>query len=128
MFIEVAEVKKEGDILITAYKKGSKVDVKSARDIDLAHTTLASGNDMFIIADLSAGEIELSNQAKDFFLHEGKMMPFTKAVAIVGEIKSRGLMHKIFGKSKSWYDVKKCGSIKEAEQWFNELRKMEQVA
>ena len=127
MFTDIAEITKIEDVLVTKYKANALISEEEAQLIDQAHITLASGQDMFIIVDFRNEGVSILDGAKDYFLHKGKMMPYTKAVAILGDIKSRGLLHKLLGRSKTWYEVRKFGSAEEAHQWFAELRKNEKI-
>lgn len=122
MYIDKARVNKEGDVIVTKYDKDALVTLADAMQIDNAQIGLSNGEDKFILVDLLNTGVEFTNEAKDFYLHKGSMLPFTHAVAIVGEIKSRGLVHKILGRSNTFYEVKKFKTHEEAHAWFNELR------
>lgn len=125
MYLDTAEITKEEDVLITTYKPGVTVSQKDAFEIDNAHLTLCGGSDVYVLVNLK-DDVKIDLQAKEFFAHKGKMLAYTKAVAIVGSEKNRGnFFAKLFKRSHFWYDVKKFKSEEDAMKWFDYLRKNE---
>ena len=55
-------------------------------------------------------------------MNQGKMMPYTKAVAIVGNASRKGWLAKLLKRNKKWYDVKRFDNIEDAMKWFEDLR------
>ena len=125
MNTDIATITKNQDVIIIRYKPNTVITEEEAKRIDQIHMTIASGKDMFIIVDLRDEGISIQNEAKDFFLHKGTMIPFTKAVAILGDLKGRGIIHKLLGRSKTWYEVKKFKSMDQAMNWFSILKQSE---
>ncbi|MEZ4922635.1 MAG: hypothetical protein R2780_05625 [Crocinitomicaceae bacterium] len=110
------------DVLITKYKPATEISEKDAEEIDTAHLNMAQGNDMFVIVDLTAGQINVNKSAEEFFVYKGKMMPFTRAIAIVTPQKS-SVIAKIFGKSqKTLYPTKEFTDMEKALNWFDSIR------
>ena len=121
--LEKAIVEKiDPDILVTRYRPNAEVSESDAIEIDNAHLTMSQGKDMFIIADMSADSAHLDKSAEDYFIHKGRMIPYTKAIAIVSFHKS-SFLSRLFGAShKTLYPTKEFDTIEEANQWFNTLR------
>lgn len=110
------------DILKTTYKAGMSIEVKDAREIDAAHLTMSQGKDMFVVANLIEGHPEFDRDAEDFFVNKGRMIPFTKAVAIITDHKS-SIVSRVFGAlSKTLYPTKEFDSLESASDWFDTLR------
>ena len=113
------------DVLITEYKPNTVIEEKDAEEIDSTHLTMAQGSEMFIIADLTSGEVEIKRTAIDYFVNRGKMIPYTRAVAFVSTTKE-SFFARLFGKnktSKTFYPTKQFDSLDEANKWFDTLRK-----
>lgn len=111
----------DSDLLVTKYKAGSSVFEEDAAEIDGAHLTMSQGNDMYIIVDLSEGEVKIDKSAEEFYIYKGKMMPFTKAIAIVTQQKS-SVFSKIFSRpKKALYPTKEFSSVEDAKTWIRSL-------
>lgn len=114
--------KLDNDILVTKYKDGVEILEEDAQEIDATHLTMAQGKDMFIIVDFMQGEVKINKSAEEFFIYKGKMMPFTKALAIVTPNKS-SIISKIFSKpKKALYPTQEFSNVDEAKNWFSSLR------
>lgn len=86
--LEKASVLKEGqDVLITEYKSYTEILEEDAREIDGAYLSMSQGSDMFVIIDFSKGNTKVQKNAEDYLTRNGKMVPYTKAMAIVKEQK-----------------------------------------
>jgi hypothetical protein len=121
----VSITKTSDDVIHNYYKPGIELGEKQAIEIDNVHLILAQGNDMFIIADFSRGGISLDKSAQEFFTKKGRMIPYTKGIAIIDGPNKRSFLSKLFSKNKTWYPFKEVESVEEANSWFEELRKME---
>ena len=111
------------DVLITRYKDGVEITEEDAREIDSSHLTMAQGNDMFIIVDLTYGRAKINDKAEEYFVYKGRMIPYIKGIAIVSRTKS-SLFTKLFGKaSKTLYPTKEFITFEDAHKWLNKLRK-----
>jgi hypothetical protein len=111
------------DILITRYKEGVKIDEEDAKEIDASHLTMSQGNDMFIIVDLTFGSAKISDEAEEFFVFKGRMIPYIKGIAIVSKHKS-SFFAKLFGKSsKTLYPTKEFITFEDAKKWIENQRK-----
>src|SRR5690606_27666074 len=111
------------DVLMTSYKSDVHITEEDAMEIDQAHLTMAQGSDMFVLVDLAATNPGFDKAAEDYFVHKGKMIPFTKAIAIVTEHKS-SFFARVFGvATRTLYPTKEFDSIEKATVWFDSLRK-----
>ena len=110
------------DILITKYRPNASINEVDAEKIDNAHIDMSQGNEMFIVADITASQAQIKKSAEEYFIHKGKMIPYTKAIAIVTNHKS-SIIEKLFsGNSKTLYPTKEFSSLDEAQKWFDSLR------
>lgn len=118
--LEKASIKKVNeDVLITQFKSGAEINERDAREIDGARVTMSQGGDMFLLVDLRAEGTVVEKSAEDFFQQRGKMIPFTKAVAVVKD--SRLPSFSKFLK-RFMYPYKEFRTKEEAQEWFNALR------
>ena len=119
--LEKASVLKEGqDILVTEYKSYTEILEDDAREIDGAYLTMSQGNDMFVIMDMTKGNTKLQRIAEDYLTKNGKMVPYTKAMAIVKETKGLRLS-RVLGK-RFVFPYKEFNTRDEALEWINTLR------
>ncbi|UKN03591.1 hypothetical protein K6119_08700 [Paracrocinitomix mangrovi] len=115
-------IKIDPDIILIKYKEGAKISETDAREIDEAQLTMCQGNDVFIIADLLNGNPEIDKLAEDYYVNKGRMIPFTKGIAIVAKTKS-SLFSRLFGKTtRTLYPTKEFASVDEAKAWLSSIR------
>lgn len=119
--LEKASVGKlDGDILFTQYKSNTEILEKDAKEIDGAHLSIAMGTDVYMIVDQSASNAKVRRTAEDFFVKKAKMLPFTKALALVNP--NRGfLLSRVRGK-RYMFPYKEFKTREEAEAWIQTLR------
>ena len=110
------------DILCSKYHKGANLTEKKAQDIDSIHLTMTKGQDYFIIADYSEGEINVEKEAEHFFLKNAKMIPYTNGVAIISNSPKKTLFGRMISWNRAFYPVKEVKTIEEAKSWFDQLR------
>lgn len=115
------------DTIYNLYKPGIVLSAKDAEEIDNVHLTIAQGNDMFIIADFSQGDVSFDRSAEEFFMNKGHMIPYTRAIGIISNPKKQSLFSKLFRRNKTWYPFKEFDSVESAEKWFEALRAEEKV-
>jgi hypothetical protein len=111
--------KVEDDVLFTQYKTGSEITEADAREIDGAHITMSQGGDMFVIVDKRAKDSKVDKSAEEYFNRKAKMVPYTKAVAVITEHKA-GFLGRFM--KKFMYPYKEFKSEEEAKAWINTLR------
>lgn len=128
MFEEMTQIhgvsveKISDDILKSTYENGIKLNKKMAEEIDNVQLSLARGEDLFIIADFSKGGIELDKEAEQFFLKDGKMIPYTNGLAIISNPSKFGFIKKFFSQKNSFYPIKEVRTAEEAKAWFDTLK------
>jgi hypothetical protein len=123
MELKTVSIKKvEEDIIHNQYKSGIELSVNEAEEIDNVHITMCQGQDCFIIADFTGGNISFDKSAEEYFTSKGRMIPYTKGIAIVAPPKKSTLLSKVFNKSKTWYPTKECQTLEEAHEWIKEMR------
>ncbi|UKN00268.1 hypothetical protein K6119_11035 [Paracrocinitomix mangrovi] len=110
------------DTLESKYEKGVKLTKKMAEEIDNVQLSLAKGEDQFIIADFSNGGVQLDKEAEMYFLRDGKMIPYTNALAIISNPSKFGFLKRFFSKKQSFYPIKEVHSREEAQMWFDTLK------
>lgn len=121
--LEKAIVEKiDQDVLVTRYRSNTDITVQDAQEIDNAHLTMAQGGDVFIIADLSIGSTRIAKSAQDYFIRKGRMIPYTKGIAIVSHQKSTFFTRLFKGMSRTLYPTKEFSTFDEASAWINTLR------
>lgn len=109
------------DVLLTKYKDKVKITEADAMEIDGAQLTISQGKDVCIIADLLAGNPIISKDAEDYYINKGRMIPLTKALALVTGHKS-SFFGRVFGKSsKALYPTKEFSTVEEAQAWLERL-------
>ena len=119
--LEKASVLKEGqDILVTEYKSYTEIFEEDAKEIDGAYLSMSQGGDMFVIIDLSKGNTKVKKNAETYLTKKGKMVPFTKAMAIVRDTKSLRFSRMI-GK-RFVFPYREFKTRDEALEWINMLR------
>ncbi|MBD3636023.1 MAG: STAS/SEC14 domain-containing protein [Crocinitomicaceae bacterium] len=118
-----AEVQRiDPDILVTKYRPKAEITIEDAREIDNAHITMSQGNDMYIIADMTEGSATVTKEAEEYFVYKGKMIPYTKGVAIVTSSKS-SIFSRLFGAStRTLYPTKEFTSVDDARAWLDSIR------
>ena len=110
------------DILVTRYRTNAEITERDAEEIDNAHLSMSQGHEMFIIADMTVGNANIDKSAQDYFINKGRMIPYTKAIAIVSKQRSN-IFNRLFGSStKTLYPTKEFTSVEAANKWFEELR------
>lgn len=119
--LEKASVLKEGqDVLVTEYKSYAEISEKDAWEIDGAYLSMSQGNDMFVIIDQTKGNTKVRKTAEDYLTKNGRMVPFTKAMAIIKRNKGFSLS-RMLGK-KFIYPYKEFTTRDEALAWIATLR------
>jgi hypothetical protein len=130
-FVELEKgtiLRKDGDTIVTTYKKGAIVDLIDAKEIDRIYTTMAQGQDVFSLVDLRAAGSDLTNEAQTYFSRKALIVPNIKGAAIVIEgVRSRIVARFYIQYFKPLYPTKIFGNIDEAVKWFETLRKEELV-
>ncbi|MEX1000801.1 MAG: hypothetical protein WDZ35_01660 [Crocinitomicaceae bacterium] len=121
--LKKASLQKIGeDVLLTQYKSGFKISEADAKEIDGAHLTMSQGNDVFIIADFTATDVSFEKSAEAYFVKKGKMIPYTKGIAIVTNKKS-SFFDKLFATAKKTLcPTKEFDSMSAAVAWIDEIR------
>lgn len=124
---EVIELKKatiekvSPTILVTRYKDGVEILEADAKEIDAAHFDMSQGRDMFLMVDLTFGEATIKDEAEEYFVFKGKMIPYIKGIAIVSRHKS-SFFNRLFGKqSKTLYPTKEFNTFEDAKDWLNKM-------
>lgn len=110
------------DVLLSQYEEGVNLTKKMAEEVDKVQLNLARGEDQFLIADFSKGNVKLEKDAETYFLKDGKMIPYTNALAIIANPSRFGFIKKFFSKKQSFYPIKEVSSINEAQQWFDTIK------
>jgi hypothetical protein len=119
--LEKASIGKlDTDILITQYKSNSEILEEDAREIDGAHLSMAEGDDMFVIVDMTAENTKIKKTAEEYFIRKAKMVPFTKALAMVKENR-RIRLSRVRGKRLT-FPYKEFKTREDAEFWINTLK------
>ena len=114
--------KVDDDTLMTRYKPEATISESDAQEIDNAHLTMSQGSDVFIIADFSADKVKIEKAAEEYFINKGKMIPFTKGIAIISSQK-RSFFDKLFSRTrKTLYPVKEFDSVERAMSWIETLK------
>lgn len=119
---DVSLTKISEDILCSKYHKGAILTEKKARDIDSVQLNMTRGQDFFIIADFSEGEINVEKDAERFFLKNGKMIPFTMGVAIISKGSRIKSLSRMISWNRAFYPIREVQTIEEAKSWFDKLR------
>lgn len=120
--------RKDGDLIVTTYKKGAVIDLIDAKEIDRIYTTMAQGQEVFSLVDLRAKDSDLTNEAQTYFSRKALIAPNIKGAAIVIDgVRSRIVARFYIQYFKPLYPTKIFGSIEEAEKWFDLVRKEELV-
>ncbi|MBK9191427.1 MAG: hypothetical protein IPM77_07880 [Crocinitomicaceae bacterium] len=81
----------ENEILCTHYKNGFTITEADAREIDDAQLLMCAEKEVGMLVDLYDIDNKISKEAKEFFTKKGKMLAYTKAVAIVQKEKQDNL-------------------------------------
>lgn len=124
-FVDLKKVSVElfdAEIICTYYKDGFTIDETDAREIDDAQQLLSGGNEVGMLIDLYDVKNKISREAKDYFTKKGKMLAFTKAVAVVqksGQDNLPGGFLESF--KKPIYPVKNFETRKEAIEWLKSV-------
>ena len=119
--LEKASVLKEcHDILVTEYKSYSESLEEDAREIDGAYLSMSQGSDMFVIIDETKGNTKVKKNAVHYLTKNARMVPFTKAMAIVKTNKGFSLSN-ILGK-KFVFPYKVFNNREDALAWIERLR------
>ena len=120
--------RKDEDVIITTYKAGAIVDLIDAKEIDRIYITMAEGQEIFSLVDLTAENSDLTNEAQAFFSRRAFIVPHVKGAAIViSGVRSRIVARFYIQYFKPLYPTKICSSIEEALNWFDSVRKEELV-
>ncbi len=112
----------ETGIICTYYKDGFTIEEADAREIDEAQQLLCGGNDVGMMIDLYNVKNKISREAKDYFTKKGKMLAYTKAVAVVQKSGQDNLPSGFLESfKKPIYPVKNFETRKEAIQWLKSV-------
>lgn len=118
----------EDDTLLTTYKKGAVLDLIDARELDALYVTMAQGNEVFLLVDLTAPDADLTNDAQAYFSRKAQVVPSVKAAAIViNTLRARIVARFYIQYFKPLYPTRIFSNLEEAQQWFDALRKAELV-
>ena len=119
--LEKASVLKEDqDVLVTEYKSYTEILEEDAREIDGAYLSMSQGSDMFVIIDQTKGNTKIQKTAEDYLTKNGKMVPFTKAMAIIKQNKGIKLS-KMLGR-KFIFPYREFTTREDAMAWIATLR------
>lgn len=125
---EVLVTKIDEDIIVTTYKEGAVLDLIDARELDSVYVTMSQGNDVFYLVDLTAPDADLTNDAQAYFSRKARIVPNIKAAGIViSTFKGRIVARFYIQYFKPLYPTKIFGSVDEAKNWFESIRKEELV-
>lgn len=117
------------DVLVTTYKKGAVLDLIDAKELDASYVSMIKGNEVFTIADLTAPEADITNDAQHYFSRKARIVPSIKAAAIIiNTLRGRLVARFYIQYFKPLYPTKIFASIEEAQLWFESLRKEELVS
>ena len=118
----------DGDVLQTVYKKGAVMDLIDAKELDSVLVTMAQGQEVFSLVDLTAPDADLTNDAQSYFSRKARIVPSIKAAGIViNSVRARIVARFYIQYFKPLYPTKIFGSTEEALRWFDVVRKEELV-
>ncbi|MBL7899076.1 MAG: hypothetical protein JNJ99_11115 [Crocinitomicaceae bacterium] len=123
-----AIIQRVDDIIITTYKKEAVLDLIDAKEFDAAYVSFSQGKEVFYISDLTAPNADLTNDAQAYFSRKARIVPNIKAAAIIiNTLRGRLVARFYIQYFKPLYPTKIFGSVEEAQQWFESIRKSEQL-
>lgn len=110
------------EIICTYYKDGFTITEADARQIDEAQQLLSGGNEVGMLIDLYNVNNKISREAKEYFTKKGKMLAYTKAVAVVQKGGQDNLPGGFLASFvKPIYPVKNFETRKEAITWLRSI-------
>lgn len=116
----------DSDVIVTTYKNNTVVDLIDAKEIDAIYTTMAQGQEVFLLIDLTAPDADISNEAQSFFSRKALVVPNIKCAAIViNNLRARIVARFYIQYFKPLYQTKIVGTIDEAQKWFDIVREQE---
>lgn len=121
--LRTAFVEQLGDnIICVHYKEGFVIEESDAKEIDDMQYLMSGGKDILLMVDIFGVKNQVSKSAKEFFTKKGKMLPFTKGVAIVQKDVQTNLSTGFFSSwFKPLYPTKVFQTRKDAVEWFRRL-------
>ena len=127
---ELATIQRlDNDLIVTTYKERAIVDLIDAKEIDRIYVTMAQGQEVFSLVDLTAPDADILNEAQAFFSRKAFIVPNIKGAAIIIKgIRSRIVARFYIQYFKPLYPTKIFSTTDEAQKWFDTLRKEEMVS
>ena len=121
--LRTAFIEQLGDnIICIRYKEGFVIEDMDAKEIDDMQHVMSGGKDMLLMVDIFGVKNQVSKSAKEFFTKKGKMLPFTKGVAIIQKDVQTNLSTGFFSNwFKPLYPTKIFETRKEAIKWLKGL-------
>lgn len=118
----------ENDLIVTVYKPGALIDLIDAKELDSVYMTMAQGQEVFSLVDLTAPEADISNEAQVYFSRKARIVPSIKAAAIlISGFKGRIVARFYIQYFKPLYPTKIFSNAEEAQLWFDSIRREELV-
>lgn len=112
----------KADVICVHYKSGFTIEEEDAIEIDELQASMAGGREVGMLVDIYNIENKVAKSAKDYFQNKGKMLPYTKGVAIVQKGKQENLKTGFFSAlSKPLYPTKTFEARKDAVDWLQSL-------
>ena len=128
-FVEIDKAtiqRMDSDVIVTTYKKNAVIDVIDAKEIDAIYTTMAQGQEVFSLVDLTAPDADITNEAQAFFSRKALIVPNIKGAGIViNSLKARIVARFYIQYFKPLYPTKIFGTATEAQKWFDTVREEE---
>lgn len=119
-----AIIRRVDDIIVTTYKKQAVLDLIDAKEFDAAYMNLSQGKEVFYISDLTAPDADLTNDAQAYFSRKARIVPNIKAAAIIiNTLRGRLVARFYIQYFKPLYPTKIVGTVEEAQEWFESIRK-----
>jgi len=112
----------DDNMLCTRYKRGFIIEEEDAKEIDDIQFQMAEGKETLLVVDILDIKNRVSKDAKNFFTKKGKMLPYTKAVAIVQAVNQSNLKTSFLSNwIKPIYPTQSFQTKKEAIDWLQGL-------
>lgn len=105
--------------LIVQYKDGFTIEQSDAEEIDAMQITMCREHEVGMVVDIRNIENIVTKEAREFFTKKGKMLSYTKAVAIIQKGKQKNIETGILSFfNKPLYPTKSFENMEEALAWL----------